>query len=59
MGVRQPLAGVSNGVTSGINASRPVDATIATAIRIQLHPGSSRIPHKKYRGEAPVQQREQ
>jgi len=59
MGVIRPLPGVSNGVTSGIKASRRVDATFATAIRIQLHRRSSRIPYKKYRGEPPVQQREQ
>jgi hypothetical protein len=48
--VIRPLADVSNHVTCGINAGRRVDATFATAIRIQLHPRSSRIPRKKHHG---------
>jgi ketosteroid isomerase-like protein len=50
LAVIRPLADVSNHVTCGINAGRRVDATFATAIRIQLHPRSSRILRKKHHG---------
>jgi len=59
MGVMRPLADVSKRVTWDINASRRVDTTFATAIRIKLHPRSSRIPHKKHDGVPPGKQHEQ